>query len=125
MLERLLKVIGDYEIIEKTVPTASTLTFLDLEIRMKEQRVYLNNKHIPLNQREFMVLCHLTSHPKWVFSKKDIYRAVWNEEPVNYENTVMCCISQLRKKIEPDPRHPKYIHTVRGVGYKFEPLSEE
>lgn len=59
MLERLLKVIGDYEIIEKTVPTASTLTFLDLEIRMKEQRVYLNNKHIPLNQREFMVLCHL------------------------------------------------------------------
>ncbi|MCG4524954.1 helix-turn-helix domain-containing protein [[Ruminococcus] gnavus] len=42
---------------------------------------------------------------------------------MNCTNTVMCYISQLRKKLEPDPRHPKYIHTIRGVGYKFEKLS--
>lgn len=48
---------------------------------------------------------------------------IWKEEPINCTNTVMCYISQLRKKLEPDPRHPKYIHTIRGVGYKFEKLS--
>lgn len=41
------------------------------------------------------------------------------------DNIIYCLIRSLRKKLEPDPRHPRYIHTVRGVGYKFEVISGE
>lgn len=54
-----------------------------------------------------------------------MYTAVWTEEVENYKNSVMWCISQLRKKLEPDPDKLQYTHTVKGVGYKFEYRSEE
>ena len=47
------------------------------------------------------------------------------EEPIDCANAVMCCISQLRKKLKVDSRNWNYIRTVRGVGYKFQPLSGE
>lgn len=95
----------------------------DLQIDKCCHTVWLANQKIELSPKEFDVLLHLMEHPKWVFSSTQIYRAVWKEEPINCANAVMCCISQLRKKLEPDPRNPKYVHTIRGVGYKFEPLS--
>ena len=61
----------------------------------------------------------------WVFSHEEIYRNVWKEEPIDCANAVMCCISQLRKKLKVDSRNWNYIRTVRGVGYKFQPLSGE
>ncbi|MCC2237864.1 helix-turn-helix domain-containing protein [Fusicatenibacter sp. CLA-AA-H213] len=54
-----------------------------------------------------------------------MYRNVWKEEPIDCANAVMCCISQLRKKLKVDSRNWNYIRTVRGVGYKFQPLSGE
>ena len=50
---------------------------------------------------------------------------LFRSEVADYENAVMWCISQLRKKLEPDSDRPKYIHTVKGMGYKFEYRSEE
>lgn len=58
-------------------------------------------------------------------SNKQSYRNVWKEEPIDCANAVMCCISQLRKKLKVDSRNWNYIRTVRGVGYKFQPLSGE
>lgn len=96
-----------------------------LQVSKRCCSVLLNDKKIELTVKEFSVLSMLIQHPGWIFSHEEIYRNVWNEEPIECANAVMCCISQLRKKLEPDPRHPKYIHTVRGVGYKFQPLSGE
>ena len=59
-----------------------------------------------------------------VFTKEQIYEAVWKETPVSIDNTVMCLLSELRRKLTLYSKK-EYIHTVRGVGYKFQPLSGE
>lgn len=103
----------------------NNMSMADLQILLPEKIVYRNGKEILLNRHEFDVLVYLASHPGWVRSKEQIYEAVWTEEVVDYENAVMWCISQLRKKMEPDLDRPQYIHTVKGMGYKFEYRSEE
>lgn len=96
-----------------------------LVIDLKCRRVTIDDKKIDLSTREFNLLYFLVKHPGWVFTYDELYRFVWGEEPVNCKNSVMCCISQVRKKIELNLRYPKYIHTVRDIGYKFELLPEE
>lgn len=112
------------EIEERTLPSEK-IERADLQILLPEKIVYRNGKEILLNRHEFDTLVYLAKHPGWVRSKEQIYEAVWTEEVENYENSVMWCISQLRKKLEPDPDRLQYIHTVKGVGYKFENCSEE
>lgn len=84
-----------------------------------EKMVYCSGKEILLNRHEFDILVYLASHPGWVRSKEQIYEAVWTEEVADYENSVMWCISQLRKKLGNNPKGSPYIKTVWGVGYKF------
>ena len=93
---------------------------VDLQILLSEKKVYRNGKAILLNRHEFDALVYLARHPGWVRSKEQIYEAVWTAEVADYENAVMWCISRLRKKLEPYPDRLQYIHTVKGVGYKFE-----
>lgn len=97
----------------------------NIKIDICRHTVSISGKKIELTTKEFSTLQFLAEHPGWVFSKRQIYENVWKEEAFEFENAIMCCISQLRKKIESDSRHPNYIHTVRGVGYKFESLSGE
>ena len=74
-----------------------------------------------LSPYEFRLLSYLARHPGKVFSKNQIFDAVYKEEEgETTDNIIYCLVCSLRKKLEPDPGHPKYIHTVRGVGYKFE-----
>lgn len=101
------------------------LKYGQLYIYLKCRKVTVADKKIELSTREFNLLYFLMKHPGWVFSYEELYRSVWGQEPVNCRNSVMCCVSQVRKKIEANPRYPKYIHTVRDVGYKFELLPEE
>ena len=120
ILEKILKTVeGLAEIEERTLPSEK-IKLADLQILLPEKKVYRNGKEILLNRHEFDTLVYLARHPGWVRSKEQIYEAVWTEEVENYENAVMWCISQLRKKLEPDPGRMQYIHTVKGVGYKFE-----
>ena len=120
ILEKILKTVeGLAEIEERTLPSEK-IKLADLQILLPEKKVYRNGKEILLNRHEFDTLVYLARHPGWVRSKEQIYEAVWTEEVENYENAVMWCISQLRKKLEPDPDRLQYIHTVKGVGYKFE-----
>lgn len=120
ILEKILKKVeGLAEIEERTLPSEK-IKLADLQILLPEKKVYRNGKEILLNRHEFDTLVYLARHPGWVRSKEQIYEAVWTEEVENYENAVMWCISQLRKKLEPDPGRLQYIHTVKGVGYKFE-----
>ena len=94
----------------------------NLQIDIRCHTVFMNDQKIELSLKEFTVLKYLTEHPGWVFSHEEIYRNVWKEEPIDCANAVMCCISQLRKKLKVDSRNWNYIRTVRGVGYKFQPL---
>ena len=121
----MLKVVEESIVIEKRTLPSEKIERADLQILLLEKLVYRGGKEISLNRNEFDTLVYLARHPGWVRSKEQIYEAVWTEEVVDYENSVMWCISQLRKKLEPDPGRLQYIHTVKGMGYKFEYRSEE
>ncbi|RAV16721.1 response regulator transcription factor [Paenibacillus contaminans] len=95
----------------------------------KDERLYVNllsfevlihGQPVPLLPKERQLLLLLLKHPNQVFSVEQMYERIWGWESVSDERTVMVHISNLRKKIEADPASPKYIHTVRGFGYKFQ-----
>ena len=125
ILEKILKAVeGAADIEDRTLPSEK-IELADLQILLPEKMVYRNEQEILLNRHEFDILVYLARHPGWIRSKEQIYEAVWTEEVMNYENAVMWCISQLRKKLEQDLGRLQYIHTVKGMGYKFEYRSEE
>lgn len=90
-----------------------------LVIDRRRFRVAIAGRDIALTSGEFSLLVLLAAHPGRVFSKKQIYEAVRGEHYADDENTVTVQVRRLRKKIEPDPDHPTFIETVRGVGYRF------
>jgi DNA-binding response OmpR family regulator len=63
-------------------------------------------------------------NPEKVFTKKQLYMAVWEDEYYYDDNTIMVHISHLRSKIEDDPQNPEYLKTIRGIGYKFHKVGE-
>lgn len=81
--------------------------------------LYKDGCAIELNAKEYKLLCHFMSMPEKVFTKKQLYRAVWEDEFYYDDNTIMVHISHLRNKIETDVKNPRYIKTIRGIGYKF------
>lgn len=86
----------------------------------KENRsVCINGEQVVLTSKEFDLLFFLASNKGRVFTKKQIYTRVWEDDYAFDDNNIMAFISKLRKKIEPDPEHPFYIMTVHGVGYRF------
>ena len=125
ILEKILKVVESSADVEDRTLPSEKIELADLQILLPPKRVYRNEQEILLNRHEFDTLVYLARHPGWVRSKEQIYEAVWTEEVADYENAVMWCISRLRKKLETDPDRLQYIHTVKGVGYKFEYRSEE
>ena len=73
-----------------------------------------------MSHGEFSMLLLLASHPKQVFSKAQLYEAAWGEAYLHGTNSVENTIWRLRRKLEEDPRHPAYIKTVVGAGYKID-----
>ena len=119
VLGQILKIVENYAVMQEIPSIPTVLSFPNLDIHLKKQKIYLNGKENFLNRHEFDVLVYLARHPGWVRSKEQIYEAVWTEEVMNYENAVMWCISQLRKKLGNNPKGSPYIKTVWGMGYKF------
>ena len=95
------------------------MTFQGMTIDSLNRLVFQGNEQIELTGKEFDLLSFLASNKGKVFTKKQIYTQVWEEEYAFDDSNIMSFISKLRKKIEPDPEHPFYILTVRGVGYRF------
>jgi len=87
--------------------------------------VILNNTPIDLNAKEYLLLKYLMENPNRVFTKKQLYRAVWDEEIYYDDNTIMVHISHLRTKIEADSKNPRYIKTIKGLGYKLHKPNED
>jgi two-component system, OmpR family, response regulator RegX3 len=85
----------------------------------------VNGTNIPCPAREFQLLLFLCKHPNRVFSREQLYEQVWGEQSVGADNTVMVHIRRLREKIELDASRPKYLSTVRGLGYKLTTSSGE
>lgn len=91
----------------------------DLTLNSLTKEVYVNGEIVKLRPKEFMILELLMKNAGRVFSAQQIYESVWNEDAISTE-TVMVHIRKLREKIEIDPKHPRYLKVVWGVGYKIE-----
>ena len=90
-----------------------------LEIDPRSHLVYRDGKQVYLTPKEFDILYFLAKNRGEVFTKEQIYQAVWNDEYALGDSNIMAFIRKLRKKIEPQPDSPKYIITSWGIGYKF------
>ena len=90
-----------------------------LEVNEETVEVNADGKNVKVTPIEFKILLLLIRNPGRVFPAEEIYERVWNERAINTD-TVMVHIRNLREKIEVDPKDPKYIKVVWGVGYKLE-----
>ena len=79
----------------------------------------LDGKSIRMTPSEFKILELLIRNPGRVFSTEEIYERVWNEQAINTD-TIMVHVRNIREKIEINPKKPKYLKVVWGVGYKLE-----
>ncbi len=91
-----------------------------LTINQNNHSVYLYDKEINLTPTEYEILLLLAKNPSRVFSSEKIFQMVWQEKYYQAANTVMVHIWRLREKVEANPKDPKLIETVWGVGYKIE-----
>jgi DNA-binding response OmpR family regulator len=100
---------------------AEPLRFDGLEIDARARRVTARGEEAQLSQREFDLLQFLATHPGQVFSRYQLIDRVWEPAFHGDPGTVTVHVRRLRTKIEPDPERPRFIQTVWGVGYRFQP----
>jgi DNA-binding response OmpR family regulator len=93
-----------------------------LTLNKSSKQLYVDGEPVRLTLTEYKIMELLMSHAGRVFSAEEIYEIVWNEPAYTVENTVMVHIRRIREKIEYNPREPKYLKVVWGIGYKIEKL---
>lgn len=84
------------------------------------KEVSVDGKPVKLTPIEFKITSLLMRHPGRVFSINEIYERVWEEEAYNADNVVAVHIRKIREKIEADPKNPRYVKVVWGIGYKID-----
>jgi DNA-binding response OmpR family regulator len=102
------------------VPESDTLTIGGLSLNGKMRTFSVDGLPVYLTATEFNILELLMEHPNIVFSTEKIYERVWQESAYATENAVMVHVRRIREKIEINPKEPKYLKVVWGVGYKIE-----
>ena len=100
-----------------------TLLIGDLVMNLIDYTVTKKKVKVDLTAKEYEILKLLLQNPKKVYTKEQIYSRIWNDAYLGDENAVNVHISRLRNKIEDNPRNPKYVITVWGIGYKLGDLS--
>ena len=95
----------------------------DLEIDDDTKKVTVDGKDIKLTATEYNILKFLLQNKGKVFSISQIYENVWNEESYGAENIIAVHIRHIREKIEINPKEPKYLKVIWGIGYKIEDIS--
>ena len=108
------------EVVDVSNLSASVLHIGDLEIHHEQRRVLMAGREVELNHGEYAMLYCMASSPGRLFSKAQLYEAAWGEEYLHGTNSVENIIWRLRRKLEEAPKHPGYIKTVVGAGYKID-----
>jgi two-component system phosphate regulon response regulator PhoB len=92
----------------------------DLEIDASSMTVQVQGRAVLTTVREFRLLEYLATHVGRVLTRDQLLDAVWRETPFVTPRSIDVYVRRLREKIENDPRHPRYLRTLRGIGYRFE-----
>ncbi|MBX7213072.1 MAG: response regulator transcription factor [Thermoflexales bacterium] len=104
---------------EAVAETGDVITAADLTLDVARLRVRRDGTPIELTATEFKLLATLARQPGRVFTRAQLLDAVQGVAFESYERAIDAHVKNLRRKLEPDPHHPRYIHTVYGVGYRF------
>ncbi len=97
------------------------LIFGDVELDLEQLQVYRQGRPVYLTPTEFRLLRHLASHPERPFSRDELIETIWGyDSDIGNDRTIDVHIRHLREKLEDDPANPRWLATVRGVGYKFQ-----
>ena len=115
--EQILQLKNAAAVSQKETEEAHTLTAGGLDLYTKQLTV--DGKNVKLTPKEYAILELLMRSPGRVYSAEQIYENVWKEEAINTE-TIMVHVRKLREKIEVNPRNPRYLKVVWGIGYKIE-----
>lgn len=119
LIARVHSLIRRYMVLGSSPRNHDSIVFGDLSIYPAFMRVAYKGEDISLTGKEYDLLYFFATNPGQVFTKKQIYRNVWQDEYSYDDNNIMVHIRRLRKKIEPAPDKPIFILTVWGMGYKF------
>ncbi len=98
------------------------ITIGGIELDQGAKQLMVDGEAVRVTATEYKILELLMKNAGRVFSAEEIYERVWNEQAFSVENTVMVHIRRIREKIEVNPKEPKYLKVVWGIGYKFEKL---
>ncbi len=109
----------------RKLPERMVACFGDCEFDLVARRVWRSGRELTLTSKEFGLLAYFVKRKGCVLTRDDILDVVWGNSIVVTPRSVDRCVATLRAKIEPDLRRPAYIHTVRDIGYRFEPESDE
>ncbi|MCR5251851.1 MAG: response regulator transcription factor [Lachnospiraceae bacterium] len=105
------------------IPEGELFEYRDIRVDCAKRRVWVGKKEKHLTRKEYDLLLFMMRHPGRVFTREELYRAVWNDEAVGGVATVTVHVRKLRDKIEERPSEPVYVGTDWGTGYVF--LEEE
>jgi DNA-binding response OmpR family regulator len=107
---------------DATPTTTDRLDFGDLVIDLRTRDVVVHQQPVELTAKEFDLLAFLAQSPRQVFSREQLLRHVWDSSSAWQDDaTVTEHVRRIRRRIEDDPLRPRWVATVRGVGYRFEP----
>ena len=106
--------------IQPDAPNREIVQLGDLEIDVASMTVRVEGRTVPTTVREFRLLEYLVRHRGRVFTRDQLLDAVWKEGSFVTPRSIDVFVRRLREKIEHDPRHPRYLRTLRGIGYRFE-----
>ncbi|PEI85197.1 response regulator transcription factor [Bacillus pseudomycoides] len=112
---------GNQATIQIQEPVSEIIRFQDLEIDLTKRRVFVCGHEIELTVKEFEVLHIMAKHPRQVFSRSQLLEQIWDFEYEGCTNTVTVLVSRLREKLDKHTTKNRWIHTVWGIGYRFEP----
>jgi DNA-binding response OmpR family regulator len=104
---------------EAPPPETKLLKHGDLEIDLDRHTVRAGDRDISLTPIEFNILKLLASNPGYVYSRNDLLSVIWDTAYEGYKRNIDPHVNRLRTKLEENPKQPKYILTVWGIGYKF------
>ena len=97
----------------------NVLSFPCLEIHLEHRRVFKNGQEIHLSRYEYGILSFMAHHPGQLFTKEQIFEAVWHQDSESCLTAVTNTIGRIRQKIEDNKNYPQYIRTVSNLGYQF------
>ena len=119
LIARIVSLIRRYTRFNQKDDCAQTFDFDGLIIDFNNRSIHAINGDYELPPKEFDLLMFLAKNQGKILTKQQIYENVWGEEYVYDDSNIMAIISRLRKKIEENPGNPRYIQTVKGIGYRF------